>query len=155
MIAPNSIKDSPLDHETESKSQKSHVDAILRDAKEIAELVRHYLTARKDSVVLRARAFLLWTIAGFAVAAIVLVALLTATVILIVGLADGLGSAFGQVWLGRIIVGGALLAGTAIVASLLVLLRIRSSHKQTVSTYASRHHHQRVDFGQDVRGNVR
>jgi hypothetical protein len=150
MIAPNQL---PPDasHEQSSEPDQNHVDAILRDVRELIDYARHYVTARKDLALLQARRLLLWFVISIVALTSVLMAVAAAVVFLLIGLADGIGAALGQIWLGRVIVGSSILLGTAALGAVAIKLWLSSSRKKTIQKYEYKHLKQRAAFGHDVR----
>jgi len=141
--------------EAEDRPATSSLRDLLEDLRRIRELGSYYLTARKDRLRLSVRQALIWGAVGVLGACVLFTVLITAVVLLLLGLSRGLEQAFGEsAWLGPTVLGAGLLllmAG-AIVAVLGWLAR--SYRKKTVEKYERLEAHQRAALGQDVTGSV-
>ena len=74
----------------------------------------------------------------------------TSAVLLLLGIAHGLGELFHHAWIGEVVVAGVILGGIA--GGLIFGMKWlpRFLRKQTVSKYEARQRKQRSDFGRDV-----
>ena len=128
----------------------------LRDAArhlgEAKEYASNFLAAKADAAKLSMRRVVLmiglFVIAGITGAGI----LITAAVLLINGLATGIGHLFNpdKVWLGQIIVGLIVVLGANLGVFLMIRSAIRASRDRTVQKYEARHNEQRSRYGHDV-----
>lgn len=123
---------------------------------EIKAYVFYYFQAQADRLKLAAReavfGVMLAPVALLLVPAIVIVAV----VLLLVGLANGIGGALGnRIWLGDIIVAVAVLVTVPFVARLMVSRLFGFFRKQTVEKYESRKLDQHARFGHDVNQRAR
>lgn len=157
MIAPN-INPENRDLEQSSNPETSPsgdvrqiLDTLWQDGKEIAEYFRHYITAQRDSLMLRLRTALFVAVVAVTVLIAAIVSIAVATVLVLVGLSDGIAASLGdRAWLGRLIVGVSVLAIAAGSSSLGIVLWLRFSRKRTICDYEYRHLRQRAIFGRDV-----
>jgi Putative Actinobacterial Holin-X, holin superfamily III len=119
---------------------------------ELKSYAGDYLSARIDLAKLSIRRLIM--MAALGVLALVAAGglLLTAVVLLLVGIAHGIGNAFtpAKPWLGDLIVSVAVLAGTTLAVVLGVRKITGASRSKTVTKYESRHEQQRGKFGRDV-----
>jgi hypothetical protein len=151
MIAPNHLPPESPTEQSSAEPERDHVDAILRDVRELIDYARHYVTARKDLALLQVRRLLLWSVISIVALTAVIIAVAAAIVFLLIGLADGIGAALGHIWLGRVIIGASILLGTAGLGAVAIKLWLSSSRKKTIQKYEYEHLKQRAAFGHDVR----
>jgi hypothetical protein len=119
--------------------------------RKVLEGIAEVFAARKDAARLKLRRVLVLAALGV-VAALAFVTLVSAAlVILLLGLAQGLGEMLGgRAWLGQVIAGaGVLVLVTAAIAVGLAALR-RASFRRTVARYELRQARQRAAFGRDA-----
>jgi len=134
---------------------ESPMDA-LRDAArhlgEAKEYASNFLAAKADAAKLSVRRAVLMI--GFVVIAGMIGAgmLITAAVLLINGIATGVGQLFDpdKVWLGQIIVGLLVVVGAILGVYLMIRSATRVSRDRTVQKYEARHNEQRSRYGHDV-----
>lgn len=120
--------------------------------RELIEFGSYYLTAQVDRLKLTAINVAMFAILGLVVAFVGVAVVLTAGVLLVVGIADMLGALFGgRVWLGQLVTSvvilGAVLAGVFVVFKTV----LTQSRKKVVASYEQRKSQQRADLGTDVR----
>lgn len=97
------------------------VQQLFRRIGELLEHFTHYLGVRKDLAAAKARRVLLKLIAAAAAAVVLAAIVFTAAGLVVVGIAHGLGTLFGnRMWLGELVTGAGLLAMMA--AALWILL---------------------------------
>ena len=111
----------------------------------------HFVSAKVDGVRLSAQQTGLWAALGLVGLVALAGLVVTAIVLLLSGVAAGLGRLFdGQLWLGQVIVGG----GTLILLTLGILIGVRAwqsrSRQQKVQQYDERQLQQRAAFGHSV-----
>jgi hypothetical protein len=124
-------------------------NAVARLA-EISEYISYYLATKTDSFKLAAReAFYFGTFVLVGLVAVVAL-IVVAAVLLLVGIANGIGGALGKVWLGDIIVAVAVLIILPIVARAMFIRLFGICRRQTVEKYESLKHEQQARFGHDV-----
>lgn len=141
----------PPTGDTGPKPSGSTVRKVLEGIAEVREYAAHFFAARKDAARLKLRRVLVLAALGV-VAALAFVTLVSAAlVILLLGLAQGLGEMLGgRAWLGQVIAGaGVLVLVTAAIAVGLAALR-RASFRRTVARYELRQARQRAAFGRDA-----
>ena len=121
---------------------------------EMKEFVGYFLAAKMDGIKVTLRNAGIYAALGIVglIAASALIS--TAVVLLLVGLAMGIGKLFNpdQYWIGAVVVGGLVLGGLAggIIFGLKKLTN--TFRKQLVQKYENRQRDQRINFGEDVRG---
>jgi len=144
-----------LAEEAEDRPATSSLKNLLQDLRRIRELASYYLTARKDRLRLSVRQALIWGAVGVLGACVLFCVLITAVVLLLVGLSRGLEQAFGEsAWLGPTVLGGGLLLLMAGATVAVLGWLSRSYRKKTVEKYERLEAHQRATLGQDVSGSV-
>jgi hypothetical protein len=132
-------------------SWKDATTSILERIGEIREYVSYYAETKTDGIkqsAIWAGIYAALGILGGLIGAAVLV---TAAVLLVNGIAGGLGALFGgRAWLGQLVTGLLLLGGLA-VGVVVGLKVLRSSFKKKLrAKYEQRHQDQRARFGADV-----
>lgn len=120
---------------------------------ELKDYAGYYIAAKLDGIK--------WSMTRIGVfAALGLVALIigagllvTATVLFLTGLATGLGRAFepDMIWLGWTIVGGLVLAATAIGAFIGLSALTKGTQKRMAEKYENKRQRQQVEYGTNVR----
>jgi hypothetical protein len=126
---------------------------------ELKEYVRYYIDAKLDALKLTATNIAMYAILGLFGATAGVMVVIMAVVLLMYGIADGIGSfcrwAFGGPgwwWIGPVAV-GLLVVGTIVVAAVVSLKTLAGvSHRKLVSKYEDRQRRQRASFGKDVEG---
>ena len=117
---------------------------------EMAEYGSHLVRVRLDRAMLSFRTMLIWLGVGIVLAITGVSALVYGTVLLLNGVAAGLGVAFGRPWLGTLVTGllvvGAGVIGVMTVGSMLVGKTRIALHAK----YEARKAAQRQHFGRDV-----
>lgn len=138
---------------TEEPAQADHVKESVKSAmaslQEVRAYLGQYVSAKLDGVKASARTLVLYAILGVVGAIIGLTAIVTATVLLMVGLAHAIGKIFDPdaAWLGALLL-GLLLVG-ALVGGVLMLIPMMSkrSRAATVQKYEAMARRQQIDFG--------
>jgi hypothetical protein len=120
---------------------------------ELGEYVSYFLSAKIDAVKVTARNVGIYAALGivglFAGCAFVI----TAVVLLMMGLANGLGELLGhRPWAGALIIGGVVLGGLAVGIVVTLKKVTNMSRDALVRKYENRQREQRSKFGHDVRG---
>jgi hypothetical protein len=142
-------------HESSSRQPEAPTDAMkdaLRQAGELKSYAAYFVAAKVDAIKATVRNVGLYAALGviglMAGGAIIV----TAAVLLCLGLSQLLASAFDppKPWFGNLIVGAVLLALVLAGAWLAVSSITKSSRKRTVKKYEDRKRQQRADFGHDV-----
>jgi hypothetical protein len=120
---------------------------------ELKEFASYYVAAKLDAYKVAARNVGVYAALGVVGLIAGGTIISTAAVLLLVGIAWGLGKLlWGQLWLGALIVGLLVLGGLAAGIILFMKKLTGTSHKQTVEKYQNRQRDQRINFGEDVRG---
>jgi hypothetical protein len=128
-------------------------DALLEGLarlQEIREYIAYFIEAKLDIIKATGRTLLLYFVAG--VFGLVMGAALVATsaVLLLLGIAHGLGELFHHVWIGEVVVAVVVLGGVAGALMFGMMWLPRIMRKQLVSKYEARQRKQRTEFGRDV-----
>jgi hypothetical protein len=118
---------------------------------ELRAYFSHFANAKIDELKSSGRHIALWIIMGCVGAVALITMIMVAVVLLLTGLATGLGMALGNtLWLGQVMVGLGLLILCALVA-LLGCRRVHSrARTERVQDYAERQLRQRAQFGHSV-----
>lgn len=119
---------------------------------EIREFGTHYLAAKGDALKVSLRRMLVAIVFGVLCLLAVTAVLITSVVMLLSGIASAIGAAFDppKPWVGQVIIGFAVIAGT-IVGLILGLRKLTGTGRlKTVEKYESKHQQQRQRFGRDV-----
>jgi hypothetical protein len=124
----------------------------LEQAAMLRDFALHYVEAQKDAIasavwraVLKA---VLAALAGLVGATL----LITATVMLALGLAELISlAADGQDWVGNLAIGGGVLLVVGAAAAIYVARALSAARKRTIQKYEHRHTAQRAKHGADVR----
>jgi hypothetical protein len=117
---------------------------------EIREYAAYLVAARLDAIKAAGRDVLLYAVAGILGMVTAAAIVGTSAVLLLLGIAHGLGELFHHAWIGEVVVAGVVLGGITggLVFGLTWLPRIM--RKQLVSKYEARQRKQRSQFGRDV-----
>src|SRR5688572_4666270 len=125
-----------LAEEAEDRPATSSLRNLIDDFRRIRELGAYYLTAKKDRLRLSVRQAVIWGAVGLLGLCVLLTVLTTAVVLLLVGLASGLGQAFGDsAWLGPTVLGGGLLLLIAGTTTAVLAWLGKSFRRKTVEKY--------------------
>ena len=138
----NGDNESPMDS---LRSAAQH----LGEAKEYAS---NFIAAKVDATKLSIRRLVLMLALGIIAGLCGGAMLITAAVLLMNGIATGVGHLFDpeKVWLGQIIVGLLFVVGVNVLVFLIIRKLIGASRDATVKKYEARHRLQRSRFGRDV-----
>jgi hypothetical protein len=121
---------------------------------ELKEFAAYYVAAKLDGVKVTVRNVGIYAALGIVGLIAASAVITTAVVLLLVGLAMGIGKIFNpdQYWVGAVVVGLLVLGGLAggIIFGLKKLTN--TFRKQLVQKYENRQRDQRTNFGEDVRG---
>jgi hypothetical protein len=144
------------EHEASASEAQEALHTLLHQSSELYAYFWHYIKAQIDLLKLSGRnLFVLAVIAGLG-AVLAVSALVVSVVLLLTGLAVGVGVAVGgALWLGQVIVGLAMLI-LFVIAVLIGWSRIRNrSLSQKVQDYAERQHQQHLQFGHNAADRAR
>jgi hypothetical protein len=124
---------------------------LLQQLRELREYANYYASAKSDTIKLSLQNALLWVAlaaVGFVVACGVCV---TASCLLLFGVAEGLSVVFGgRLWVGNLLTGGLMLAGFGGGMYGLMVAYRRASRARTVQEYEKRQALQETRYGHNV-----
>jgi len=120
------------------------------------EYVSYYLATSADSVKLSVRNAVLYAVLGGLGLVVGAAMLVTAAVLVLNGIADGLTRLLdGHAWAGQLITGVVVLALAALASWFGIKRLMNSSRQKTIDKYEHRLHQQRAAFGHDVHEQAR
>ena len=120
---------------------------------ELKEFASYYVSAKLDALKVTGRNLGVYAALGIVGLIAGGTIISTAAVLLLVGIAWGLGKLlWGQLWLGALIVGLLVLGGLAGGIILFMKKLTNTSRKRVVEKYENRQRDQRIIYGEDVRG---
>jgi hypothetical protein len=118
---------------------------------EVREYLTYYLAAKADGVKVSLRNLAVYAVLGILGMAVGVAVLATTGVLLLVGIAQGLGRLFGgREWLGDIVVAVVILGTVAGGAFFGLRWLTNTSRKKLVSKYEDRQRKQRYEYGHDI-----
>lgn len=124
---------------------------LRENLRELIDYAAYYLSVRADQVRLRVRRIVLAIVFGLMGAVVGTALLVTAAVIFLTGIGEGLGWLLGgRIWLGNLIVGLAVLVLTTLMLVVASRRIIKTSRTRTVEKYATLRQQQRQEHGHDV-----
>jgi hypothetical protein len=134
---------------------ESPMDALRSAAQhlgEAKEYASNFIAAKVDATKLSIRRLVLMLALGVVAGLCGAAMLITAAVLLVNGIATGVGHIFSpdKVWLGQIIVGSLFVVGVNVLVFVMIRKMIGASRDATVKKYEARHRLQRSRFGRDV-----
>jgi hypothetical protein len=135
----------------QDQSAAAALHKLFQQYGELVEYGSHFIHAKLDGMKVSIRQAAVWTILGL-MGGIALVAIVvTAIVLLLTGLATGVGFAFGgKLWLGSVVVGLLCLIILSLGCLAGVHLFFKRSREQKVQYYGERQLQQRVQFGHNA-----
>jgi len=135
----------------QDQSAAAAFHTLLQQYGELVEYGSHFVHAKLDGIKVSIRQTAVWTVLGI-MGGIALVAIIvTAIVLLLTGLATGIGLAFGgRLWLGSVVVGLMLLIMLGLGCLVGVRLFFKYSREQKVQYYGERQLQQRAQFGRNA-----
>jgi hypothetical protein len=158
VAAPKATEDDSATHATDDLehaevAEPDTLTLLVKQFHELGEYVSYYVTAKTDSAKLSVRNTVLW-IALAAMGFIVVAALIiTATWLLLNGIAEGVSVLLGgRVWVGNIVTGVLLLVGLGLAIYSTMTIRRITSRERVVCKYEQRQAQQQEQFGRNVRG---
>ena len=127
------------------------LDQLLSQLRELSTYVVHFVSATVDGLRLSMRQIVVRMVLGLLGAITVSSVIVTATVLLLTGMAGGAAVAFDtELWVGQTIVGFLLLVIIAMSVFAGVRLGQRNSRHKKVQQYAERQFQQRATFGRNA-----
>jgi uncharacterized membrane protein len=148
MMEPNSNRP---DAEEQDQSAADALHDLLTQIGELLAYVRHFATAKVDGMRYAMRQMATWVAVGLVALLAAAGALVTAIVLFLTGVAQGLAMAFGnRMWLGNAVTGFGLLVLMALVLFVGIRRCQRKSYHQRRQAYAERQLQQRAAFGHNV-----
>jgi len=132
------------------ESVKSSFATIGERFGEIREYASYYVSTKTDALKSKVTWLAIYAALGIIGAIVGVAVLATAGVLLVRGIADGLGAAFDRPWLGELVTGLGilLLLGIGVVVGLKILSG--TFKRKLMAKYEQRHQEQRERFGSDV-----
>jgi hypothetical protein len=147
---PNDDRDSTASSQAEPTGPDALNEAMRRVA-EAREYFVYLLAVELDRLKLRFRRILIWAAVGIAALFVLLAVLVSATALLLWGLADLIGSAFGgRTWVGALIIGGGILLAACGGMYGGIWGWNRSAFQAARKRYEARKQRQRHQFGHSV-----
>lgn len=132
----------------------SPTDAMKDVARQVSELrsyLSYFISAKLDGIIVSLRKLGVYSVLGLFALIGIGGMLVTAVVLLLIGLAGAVSAMFdASPWLGQLLMGALVLVLMIAGAWLGVWLIARSSRKKTVKKYERKRHDQRAEFGHDV-----
>jgi hypothetical protein len=128
-------------HTPQSPQGPHPLEPLLKHLAELQTHVSHYLQATADKVRLSARQAAVWAALGLAAAVVGATVLVTATVLVLYGAANGIAASLGgRLWAGQLIVGSVVLTGIALACWLGLRSFTASSRRKTIDKYERQHY---------------
>ncbi|MDB5292674.1 MAG: hypothetical protein JWL69_3915 [Phycisphaerales bacterium] len=148
--------DRPLDGAPEDVTPADALHDAMKRLAEVREYIAYFISAKIDGLKVTARNIGVYAALGvlglIACGAVVVVSV----VLLLTGVAHGIGAALGGMyWLGDLIVGALVLIALSIGVVMALKKLTNTSRKTLVQKYESRKRDQRLRFGHDVRQRAR
>jgi hypothetical protein len=151
MDEPRMKFDSGNGHSSDEPPSEAFRDAMAQIG-EAKEYLSHFVAAKVDGIKVAARSAAVWAALGVLGLLTGGAILVTAAVLLVIGMAQGVSALLkGHTWAGNLIVGFVLLALAGVGAWFGMKRLFDSSRKRTVDRYERRLQRQRVEFGHDAR----
>jgi len=145
--APNAT----ADLEQTEKTMPDVPKQLLNQLRELGEYLSYFVTAKIDIAKLSLRHVVLWAVLAalgfFVVSALIAIA----SLLMLSGIAEGLGGLFGnRPWVGNFITGSLLLAGLGLGLYCTVVQWNRFARERTAEKYERRQARQQAQFGRHV-----
>jgi membrane protein implicated in regulation of membrane protease activity len=140
----------------ESHDEPNPLQPLLAHLAEMREYVSYYLATSADSVKLSIRNTVLYAVLGLLALVVGAAMLITAAVLVLSGIADGLTRLLdGHAWAGQLITGLVVLTLAALLSWFGIKRLMNSSRQKTIDKYEHRLQQQRTAFGHDVHQQAR
>ena len=152
MVADANNRSGTSDRVTVDEPVPTGAAAIGKRAREVAAFGGYYLSAQFDRIKLTAINIAMFAVLGVMALAIGLAVVFTAAVLLVVGVAQAIGSLLGgHMWAGNLITAVAILG--VIAAAVVIGFKVvtKSTRGKVAATYEQRKREQRADFNTDVK----
>ena len=135
-------------------SPAEHFKQAMSRIGELKEFASYYLGAKVDGIKVSLRNVGVYAALGIVGLIAISAVVTTAVVLLLVGLALGIGKIFDpdQPWVGGVVVGLLVLGGLAGGIIFGMKWLTNTSRRKLVQKYENRQREQRINFGEDVRG---
>lgn len=117
---------------------------------EIREFAGYYVDTKTDAVKVKLTTYGIYAGLGVVGGIVGVAALATAGVLIVRGMAEGLGAAFGHQWLGDLVTGLGLVLLLAVGGLVTLKILTASFKRKMVAKYEQRRQDQRSRFGTDV-----
>lgn len=138
------------------ENEPNPLQPLFKHLAEMREYVAYYLATSADSVKLSVRNAVLYAVLGCLGLIVGAALLVTAAVLTLDGIADGLTRLLdGHAWAAKLITGASVLALSALGAWLGLKSLMNSSRQKTIDKYEQRLQQQRAAFGHDVHEQAR
>jgi hypothetical protein len=139
------------DHKPTEGPEPDVLKLLLKQFRQLGEYFSYYVTAKTDSVKLSLRKTLLWIVLAALGFVAVVALMVTASWLLLTGIAEGLGALFGdRTWVGNLLTGALVLAGLALGTYYTLAIRARSSQERTFAKYEKLQARQEARAGHDA-----
>lgn len=146
----------PHAHDNQEPTEGPEPDALrllFKQFRQLREYFSYYVTAKTDSVKLSLRNVVLWVVLAVLGCVAVVALMVSASWLLLSGIAEGLSALFGdRAWVGNLMTGVLVLAGLGLGTYYTLAKRARSSRERTVKKYEKRQARQQERCGRDVAG---
>ncbi|MCC7083386.1 MAG: hypothetical protein IT427_00085 [Pirellulales bacterium] len=127
------------------------MNEAIRRVAESREYLAYWMAVEFDRLKLRFRRLLIWAAIGFAILMVFVAILISAAAMLLWGLADWIGAAFGgRTWIGALVVGGGILLLATAGFSGGVWGWNRTRFQAAKRRYEARKRRQREQFGRSI-----
>lgn len=128
--------ESSASHETNGAARPNPLDGIKTSFAELALYAGHYFAALRDLAVTRVRLAIFWLIVGLGLLIVGLTTAIVAVVLVLQGIALGLGALlWGQFWAGALITGAVVLGACAVAVMIAYHSMVSQWHRQMAGKY--------------------
>jgi hypothetical protein len=135
----------------QDQSAAAAFHTLLQQYGELVAYGSHFVHATLDGIKVSIRQAVVWTVLGIMGGIALVAVIVTAIVLLLTGLATGIGLAFGgQLWLGSVVVGLVLLIILSLGCLVGVRVFFKHAREQKVRDYGERQLQQRAQFGRSA-----
>ncbi len=138
---------SPAGSSPAGSDEPSPFDPLLRHLSELQMLAGHYLRARADQISARVRMLLFWAIAGLIALIIAVAFLVTAVVLVLRGIANGLVLLRLQPWAADLVTGVVCIGAVGATIGILLLVQKSAARRKRRDDYEHFRARYRAKFG--------